>query len=348
MPIYGTPGNDTLQGTSGADEMYGGAGDDTYWYWGADLIVELAGEGTDTVLTYQVGRFYLPPNVENARIGTRMSADFVGNELDNQLSGGHPTSSNRLEGGAGNDTLTGSGAYNYLDGGPGADYIYGADGPDDIVYDPDDAVVLAGNGQYFTDTLLVLSGDMPIGYDLAAHEFERAERRFVDGPSGAWWDTISDFYSVSWLKTESTFLADDGRWIRTTYDVSPGGSGVNWQYITDYQQSRTGPQTHQDGLFDDGSTFAKSYDYAAGTATDGVADWLREYTYFFRNVADQQTGLARNVEGFADDGRKFTQTNDIDADQPWQFQTNWYKIDGTTLDFQETRWDDGTTTIVPY
>ena len=105
---------------------------------------------------------------------------------------------------------------------------------------------------------------------------------------------------------------------------------------------------NQDGVFDGGNTFSKSYDYSPGTATDGISDELREFTYFFQSVADQQIGRVLNVEGFYYDGRKFTQTNDIAGDQLWTFQTNWYKTDAVTLDFQETRWDDGHTTITPY
>ncbi|MFB3079382.1 MAG: hypothetical protein ACE1Y4_15405, partial [Lysobacterales bacterium] len=59
--IEGTPGNDTLEGNignniingkSGDDTLKGQAGSDTYIFtdgWGADTIVELAGEGTDTL-----------------------------------------------------------------------------------------------------------------------------------------------------------------------------------------------------------------------------------------------------------------------------------------------------------
>ena len=90
----------------------------------------------------------------------------------------------------------------------------------------------------------------------------------------------------------------------------------------------------------------KSFDYASGIATDGVADWLRG-VHLFLSIRRRATGWPPlNVEGYADDGRKFTQTNDIDSNQLWTFQTNWYMSDGVTLDFQETRWDDGHTTYL--
>jgi hypothetical protein len=205
------------------------------------------------------------------------------------------------------------------------------------------AFVLGGNG---SDTLLVRNQSAPSSFGLAAHGFEDAIV-VTDDPGGNWWLQISDYYNASWQRTNSDTRADNGNLVQTTYDVSPGGTVVNWQYISDYRNA-SNVLTNQDGQFDGGNTFAKSYDYAAGTGTDGISDELREFTYFFRNVTEQQQGKALNVEGFYDDGRKFTQTNDIDLAFGWTFQTNWTETDGVTLDFLEVRWDDGSTQIIPY
>jgi hypothetical protein len=244
-----------------------------------------------------------------------------------------------INGGAGNDTLV---------GGSGVDQLNGGDGDDVIVYDAADnaTYILGGNG---TDTLRVVNASAPTSFSLTARGFERAEV-ITDDTGANWWSRITDTYNASWQKTASLTVGDDGRTISTTYDVSAGGTAYNWLRISDYRNA-AGTLTNQDGAFDSGSTFAKSFDYAAGNATDGVDDWLSEFTYFFRNTADHAAGRVLNTEGFADDGRKFTQTNDIDGVYSWTYQTDWYKLGtggGLVLDFKEIRFDDGSTQIIPY
>jgi len=92
-----------LTGNSGANVLTGGAGNDTYVVGQAgDVVVEAAGQGTDTVrssISYTLGA-----DVENlvllAGAGTAS-----GNALNNQLTGNE--ANNVLDGGAGNDTMTG-------------------------------------------------------------------------------------------------------------------------------------------------------------------------------------------------------------------------------------------------
>ena len=66
--LAGADGADTLQGGDGADRLLGGQGNDTCIVQDfADRIVELTGQGTDTVIATlpTVGSLYLAANVEN-------------------------------------------------------------------------------------------------------------------------------------------------------------------------------------------------------------------------------------------------------------------------------------------
>ncbi|HYJ31469.1 MAG TPA: M10 family metallopeptidase C-terminal domain-containing protein [Allosphingosinicella sp.] len=119
--LIGNGGNDVLDGGLGADAMSGGTGDDLYFVdTSGDVVIELGGEGSDTVssaITYTLG-----DNVENL-ILTGAAATGTGNGLDNLLTGN--ALSNRLDGGAGNDRLSGGDGVDYLTGGAGSDVFVG-------------------------------------------------------------------------------------------------------------------------------------------------------------------------------------------------------------------------------
>jgi Ca2+-binding RTX toxin-like protein len=125
--LYGYAGNDTLDGGAGADTMLGGPGDDTYIVDNlGDVIVELSGQGLDTVRS-SVGRT-LGANQENLVLTGSSAINGTGNTLRN--------------------VITGNAAANVLDGKGGADtLIGGADNDTYVVNAAGDLVVeLAGGG----------------------------------------------------------------------------------------------------------------------------------------------------------------------------------------------------------
>ena len=114
-------GNDTLNGGSGNDRMVGGLGDDTYVVDSSgDVVTELAGEGTDTVLT-TLGSYTLAGNAENLTFTNASAHSGTGNTLANVITGN-----------AGNDTLNGGGGADTLIGGLGND-SYVVDNAADVV-----------------------------------------------------------------------------------------------------------------------------------------------------------------------------------------------------------------------
>jgi Ca2+-binding RTX toxin-like protein len=147
--VLGGLGADTLDGGTGTDSTAGGPGDDTYVVDGAaDLILEVAGEGTDTVLA---GIAYTLAAELEALVLTGAAHAGTGNATANTITGN--TGDDTLAGAGGDDTLLGNAGNDSLDGGTGADSMAGGAGNDRYVVDAAGDVVteLAGGG---SDTVL--------------------------------------------------------------------------------------------------------------------------------------------------------------------------------------------------
>lgn len=134
--LSGGGGNDTLNGGSGTDTLIGGTGDDTFVVDSADdVVIEHAGEGTDTVrstLSYTLGA-----DLENLVLIVSAAIDGTGNALNNVMTGN--TGNNVLSGGAGHDNLNGGLGADTLVGGIGND-VYTINSADDVM------IELAGEG----------------------------------------------------------------------------------------------------------------------------------------------------------------------------------------------------------
>lgn len=137
--------NNVLTGNGAANVLTGGAGNDTYVIGAGDTIVELPGQGIDTVSTDQ--SFTLTGEWENV--------------LENITLIG--TAAINATGSAGNNVLTGNSAANVLDGGAGADQLIGGDGSDTYLVGAGDTVVeLPGQGvdTVITDATFTLGDDV--------------------------------------------------------------------------------------------------------------------------------------------------------------------------------------------
>ncbi|MBW8880812.1 MAG: hypothetical protein JF615_05105, partial [Asticcacaulis sp.] len=116
--ITGNSGDNALDGGAGADTLAGGAGDDVYTVDNSgDVVREIAGEGTDSVLAAVT--YTLSANVENLTLTGSGAINGSGND-----------SANSLNGNAAVNSLFGNGGNDLLDGGAGADKMYGGAGDD--------------------------------------------------------------------------------------------------------------------------------------------------------------------------------------------------------------------------
>jgi Ca2+-binding RTX toxin-like protein len=134
-------GADTLDGGTGNDSLTGGVGDDTYVIDSAnDVIVELASQGTDTVISgFSLA---LGSTLENLTLSGNSGNSATGNGWNNVLTGN--AGANLLSGLSGNDTLHGGDGADTLSGGSGNDSMIGGLGNDTFVVDSLADVVVEG------------------------------------------------------------------------------------------------------------------------------------------------------------------------------------------------------------
>jgi Ca2+-binding RTX toxin-like protein len=161
----GNDGDNLIVGNAADNRLAGGAGDDTYVVDSpGDSVIELAGEGVDTVrasIDWTLGE-----HLENLTLTGSAHTSGHGNALANVLQGN--SGNNRLFGHGGDDVLDGAGGSDELFGGPGSDtYLLGRGYGADVIQDED-----ASPGSI--DVVQFLDG-------IAAEQlwFRRAERDLV-------------------------------------------------------------------------------------------------------------------------------------------------------------------------
>ncbi|MEI6643189.1 MAG: calcium-binding protein [Novosphingobium sp.] len=249
--LSGGTGDDILDGGTGSDTLVGGAGNDTYRsvdFAQVGTIVELAGGGTDTLMTHYTVTA-LTANVENVVIDApnMMLVDATGNELNNVMTGHGGI--NMLAGGDGNDTISGAGGNDKLYGGNGNDTVHG-DAGDDTVVGGDGYDILYGDigndsiqggamsdslyGGTGDDWLAGGAGDDRLTGGAGADKF--VFQSLTDSQIGLGIDKINDFTSgrggdvinVSAIDASTKLLGDQAfAWGGMTYPGA-GHAGALW------------------------------------------------------------------------------------------------------------------------
>jgi len=155
LPLLGTNVADDMNAnwSSGNDLMLGFAGNDIYRINSTlDDIREIAGQGTDTVITRNATTT-LKNNFENLTLDNTagfLTAVFgTGNSANNVITGN--SIANFLAGVGGNDTISGGGGNDILVGGTGKDTLTGGSGSDDFDYNATNESTVGANRDIITD-----------------------------------------------------------------------------------------------------------------------------------------------------------------------------------------------------
>jgi len=234
-------GNDTLNGGTGIDSLTGGLGDDTYVIdHASDVMVEAAGEGSDTVQTDL--DYTLLVDFENLVMTGAVSVNGTGNTVANAMTGNSIANvltglggNDSIDGAAGNDTITGDFGSDVLTGGAGVDSVDGGAGTDVLV------VAAAGDvaaGDFYEGGLGndTLSGTVGTAVDLTGATFSGIEA--ITGFSGGVTLTSAQVLGFGNVATSGALtLADFGAIDLTTVAISTGtinlANGANTFTIND-------------------------------------------------------------------------------------------------------------------
>jgi Ca2+-binding RTX toxin-like protein len=183
-------GNDIIEGGTGSDVLAGGAGDDTFLISGTNAAYDrfqgdagfdtiLGGEGDDTI---RVNYFSGPSTVERIDGGLGLNV-IAGTQYNDtiDLSGTELVNIANIDGGIGNDVITGSAGNDVIIGNVGLDVLAGGAGDDTFLISGTDTSYDRFQGDAGFDTIQGGEGDdtIRVNYFSGASTVER-----IDGGLG--------------------------------------------------------------------------------------------------------------------------------------------------------------------
>jgi Ca2+-binding RTX toxin-like protein len=254
-------GNDVLTGGPGNDIYYGGGGNDEFddgGGTGADVFN--GGSGTDTV-SYASRSAAVTASIDDvANDGAAGEGDDVRPDVEN-LQGGQgndtltgSSAGNLLQGLGGDDTLSGGAGDDTFDGGPGADSIWGGAGAHDVA-----------DYSARTNPVTATIDDQPDDGEDGEHDNLHTDLEGIDGGSAS-----------DWLGGGPGSDTLNGNGGDDTFQGGPGADTFNsgtGQDTVDYSDHSGGVTVDDDGVADDGSpgegdNVGTDVDNIVGTAGD--------------------------------------------------------------------------------
>ncbi|WP_460844414.1 beta strand repeat-containing protein, partial [Noviherbaspirillum agri] len=294
--LVGLKGNDTLDGGVGADIMVGGEDNDLYIVDNTgDVIVESAGEGSDTV--HSTVSYTLSDHVENLTLKNTTPApgqtsipaniNGTGNALDNVLIG--TNGNNTLDGGLGVDTMIGGAGNDTYIVDNSADVIVekAGEGTDNVLSSAD--YTLSDNVENLT---LTGTGNINgTGNALGNAITGNAGNNVIDGGAGA--DTMQggagdDTYVVDNIADVVKENSSEGTdTVRSSIDYTLGEHVENLTLIGSANINGTGNDVNNALIGNSGNN---TLDGAIGA--DAMAGGAGDDTYIVDNIGDTVTELA--------------------------------------------------------
>ena len=243
--VYASNAGDTIIGGAGSDNLYGGSGDDTFLVDASNAGAANdyhGGEGTDKIVAQDgediiINRHLKKTDSIEEIIGevgenTQLKGDNSSQTIDLR----NTTLSNidKIDAGAGNDTVYGTSSHDYIDGNSGTDRIYAGGGDDQMVFDLKDFI----NGEEGFDTLLYKDND--------TFDFEDVNNKQIKNIEAIDLENGNSDVLTNLSLTDVLDMTDHDQ---TLYIKGDGGDKINLldDNSDDNNWVNTGTQVSQDG-----------------------------------------------------------------------------------------------------